>query len=118
MDDCFPLAFGVPALLMAVSIVIFVGGKFLYKIVPHQGNMLVKVFQCIAVSSINLTHELFYHQIFFQSAIKNKKVEKATNPKEHWLEYAESIHGKKLVLETKILLNVLVLYLPLPFFWA
>lgn len=26
--------------------------------------------------------------------------------------------GRKLVLETRILLNVLVLYLPLPFFWA
>lgn len=41
-----------------------------------------------------------------------------TNPKEYWLEYAESTHGRKLVLETKILLNVLVLYLPLPFFWT
>jgi dipeptide/tripeptide permease len=49
MVGCFPLAFGVPAVLMIVSIVIFVGGKFLYKIVPPQGNMLVKVFQCIAV---------------------------------------------------------------------
>lgn len=28
------------------------------------------------------------------------------------------MYGRKLVLETKILLNVLVLYLPLPFFWA
>lgn len=49
MDDCFPLAFGVPAMLMIVSILIFVGGKFLYKILPHQGNMLVKVFNCIVV---------------------------------------------------------------------
>lgn len=45
-------------------------------------------------------------------------MEKKTNPKEHWLDYAESTFGRKLVLETKILLNVLVLYLPLPFFWA
>lgn len=50
MDDCFPLAFGVPAVLMAASIVIFIGGKFLYKILPIQGNMLVKVFKCIVVS--------------------------------------------------------------------
>lgn len=40
------------------------------------------------------------------------------NPKEHWLEYAEEKHGKKLVMETKILLNVLILFVPLPFFWA
>lgn len=50
MDDCFPLAFGVPAALMALSIVIFLAGKFLYKILPNQGNMLVKVVKCIAVS--------------------------------------------------------------------
>jgi dipeptide/tripeptide permease len=34
------------------------------------------------------------------------------------LDYAEAKHGKKLVMETKILLNVFVLYLPLPLFWA
>lgn len=34
------------------------------------------------------------------------------------MDYAEATYGKKLVLETKILLNVLVLFLPLPFFWA
>lgn len=50
MDECFPLGFGLPAVLMAISIVIFLAGKFLYKILPHQGNMLVKVTRCISVS--------------------------------------------------------------------
>jgi solute carrier family 15 oligopeptide transporter 1 len=49
-NDCFPLGFGLPAALMAVSILIFLGGKFLYKIVPPQGNMFVKVCKCIGVS--------------------------------------------------------------------
>lgn len=44
--------------------------------------------------------------------------EKTTKPREHWLDYSELIHGKKLVLETKILLNVLVLFTPLPIFWS
>lgn len=44
--------------------------------------------------------------------------EKKTNPRDHWLDYAEEAYGKKLVMETKILLNVLVLFAPLPFFWA
>lgn len=52
MDDCFPLAFGVPAILMALAIIIFVTGKPLYKILPNQGNMLVKVCSCIFVSLI------------------------------------------------------------------
>lgn len=53
-EDCYPLAFGLPAVLMAVSILIFLAGKFLYKILPNQGNMLVKVCSCIAVSIIKL----------------------------------------------------------------
>lgn len=36
----------------------------------------------------------------------------------HWLDYAEPQHGKQLVYDTKILLNVLVLYVPIPFYWA
>lgn len=50
MIDCFPLGFGLPAALMAVSILIFLSGKFLYKIVPPQGNMFLKVCKCIGVS--------------------------------------------------------------------
>lgn len=34
------------------------------------------------------------------------------------MDYAEPIYGRQLVLDTKILLNILVLYIPLPFFWA
>lgn len=49
MDDCYPLAFGVPAVLMMAAIIFFVMGKFLYKILPNQGNMLVKVSRCISV---------------------------------------------------------------------
>lgn len=53
MDDCFPLAFGVPAVLMVVAILFFFGGKFLYKILPNQGNMVVKVSRCISVGFLN-----------------------------------------------------------------
>ncbi|XP_070494678.1 peptide transporter family 1-like [Chironomus tepperi] len=100
MDDCFPFGFGLPAILMAVSIVIFISGKFMYRILPIQGNMFVKILKCIG------------------NAVSTSKKEKATNPRNHWLEYAEPKFGKKLVMETKILLNVLVLYIPLPIFWA
>lgn len=44
--------------------------------------------------------------------------EKKTNPKPHWLDYAVEKHGQQLVNEVKVLLNVLVLYIPLPVFWS
>ncbi|GAB0094456.1 peptide transporter family 1 [Sergentomyia squamirostris] len=99
-DTCFSLAFGVPAILMFTSIIIFVAGKFLYVLKPPAGNMLVKVSSCIG------------------NAISVRRKERKTNPREHWLDYAEEKHGKQLITEIKTLFNVLVLYIPLPVFWA
>ncbi|KAG5683602.1 hypothetical protein PVAND_012875 [Polypedilum vanderplanki] len=100
MIDCYPLGFGLPAVLMSVAIIIFLIGKPMYKILPNQGNMFVKVCGCIA------------------NAISTRAKEKNTNPCEHWLDYAEAKYGRKLVMETKTLLKLLVLYIPLPLFWA
>lgn len=99
-DDCFSLAFGVPGVLMITSVLIFVLGKPLYKITAPAGNMFMKVSKCI------------------WTAIRTRSREKAVNPREHWLDYSEKRWGQQLVDETKILLNVLRLYIPLPVFWA
>lgn len=48
-DTCYSLAFGVPGILMCISIVIFIAGKFLYKVVPPAGNVVVLVTKCIGV---------------------------------------------------------------------
>lgn len=48
-DDCFPAAFGLPALLMIISIFVFAFGKFFYKTMPVHGNMLARVFCCVGV---------------------------------------------------------------------
>lgn len=38
--------------------------------------------------------------------------------KEHWLDYAELKYGHDLVDDVKSLMKILILYIPLPFFWA
>lgn len=43
---------------------------------------------------------------------------KGTAKREHWLDYAEEKCGKQIVADTKILLKVMVLYIPVPLFWA
>lgn len=99
-DDCFSLGFFVPAALMATSIVIFIAGSFLYVHKPGGGNMMVKVSKCVWTG--------------FTGKLKHGKV----NPKPHWLDHAVDNYGQQLVDETKILLNVLLLYIPLPIFWT
>ena len=49
-DTCFPLAFGVPALLMVLSLLIFVAGYPRYRILPvREGNqnLLIQVASCL-----------------------------------------------------------------------
>jgi dipeptide/tripeptide permease len=68
-------------------------------------------FSCI---SINLISKIF------QSGISGKLKETywKSTPKSHWLDYAEDQFGAKVVMETKTVVNILVLYIPLPVYWA
>lgn len=36
----------------------------------------------------------------------------------HWLDYAQQKHGKQLVNDTKLVLNALVMFLPIPIYWS
>ncbi|XP_033172535.1 peptide transporter family 1 isoform X3 [Drosophila mauritiana] len=98
--NCYPLAFGVPAVLMIVSVIIFVLGRSLYKMKPPAGNMVVLVSSTI------------------WTALTTKCKEKKTNPREHWLDYADRKYDRQLIDDVKVLMRVLFLYLPLPVFWA
>jgi len=96
-DTCYSLAFGIPAILMAVATVIIIMGKPLYTMKPPQGNILTRV-----ISSIGY-------------ALK-KKV--AGDPAEHWMDLAKDKYEPQLVEDVKCVLRVLLLYLPLPMWWA
>ncbi|XP_055915652.1 peptide transporter family 1-like isoform X2 [Eupeodes corollae] len=98
--DCFSLAFSVPAVLMVLSLIIFIAGKRLYVIKPPSGNMILGVSQCVS------------------QAIRGRFREGKKTPSIHWLDYAEGKCSRKLIEDTKSLLKILVLYLPLPVFWA
>ncbi|KAK2541354.1 Slc15a1 [Columba guinea] len=69
---CYPLAFGVPAALMAVSLIVFIIGSKMYKKVRPQGNIMIEVFKCIGFAIKNR----FRH--------RSKEFPK----REHWLDWA------------------------------
>ncbi|XP_043929623.1 solute carrier family 15 member 2-like [Protopterus annectens] len=100
--DCFALAFGVPAALMVVALVVFIGGSGMYYKSPPQGNILADVSKCIGF------------------AIKNRWRHRSSQyPKrKHWLDWAEEKYSKRLIKEIKMVTRVLFLYIPLPMFWA
>lgn len=49
--DCYPAGFGLPAVLMIFATVIFLAGRFLYKIKRFEGNSITKVLGCVWVSA-------------------------------------------------------------------
>ncbi|XP_071426515.1 solute carrier family 15 member 1-like [Pithys albifrons albifrons] len=99
---CYPLAFGVPAILMAVALIVFVIGSKMYKKVKPEGNVMLQVCKCIGFAIKNR----FRH--------RSKKFPK----REHWLDWASEKYDKRLIAQTKMVLKVLFLYIPLPMFWA
>uniref|UniRef100_A0A8C8VQ73 Solute carrier family 15 member 1 n=1 Tax=Pelusios castaneus TaxID=367368 RepID=A0A8C8VQ73_9SAUR len=101
-QQCYPLAFGVPAALMAVSLVVFILGSRMYKKARPQGNIMLQVSKCIGFAVKNR----FRHR------------SKQFPRREHWLDWASEKYDKRLIAQTKMVLKVLFLYIPLPMFWA
>ncbi|XP_038615065.1 solute carrier family 15 member 1 isoform X2 [Tachyglossus aculeatus] len=101
-QSCYPLAFGVPAALMAVALVVFILGSGMYKKVQPQGNIMAKVAGCISFAIKNR----FNHR------------SKAFPKRKHWLDWASEKYDDRLIAQTKMVLKVMFLYIPLPMFWA
>ncbi|XP_059935764.1 solute carrier family 15 member 1 [Mesoplodon densirostris] len=99
---CYPLAFGVPAALMAVALIVFVIGSGMYKKVQPQGNVMAEVARCVGF------------------AIKNRVRHRSKRfPKrEHWLDWAQEKYDERLISQIKMVTRVMFLYIPLPMFWA
>ncbi|XP_018598531.2 solute carrier family 15 member 2-like isoform X1 [Scleropages formosus] len=99
--DCYALAFGVPAALMIIALVVFVAGSTLYTKSPPGGNVLLDVCKCIGF------------------ALRNRWRNSSREPRRaHWLDWAQEKYSKRLIYEIKMVLRVLVLFIPLPMFWA
>ncbi|XP_057191603.1 solute carrier family 15 member 1 [Triplophysa rosa] len=101
-QKCYPLAFGVPAALMVVSLVVFIAGSGMYVKTAPEGNIMWSVCQCIGF------------------AIKNRFRHRSSRypEREHWMDWADEKYDKLLIAQIKMVLKVLFLYIPLPMFWT
>lgn len=97
-ENCYPLAFGIPAILMICSAAIFFAGSRMYKKIPPTGNLIGRVFRCI------------FH------GIKGKITHPDKRP--HWLDHSLGHFEPDFIEEVKRLLKVLIICVPLPLYWA
>ncbi|XP_036396014.1 solute carrier family 15 member 1-like [Megalops cyprinoides] len=101
-QKCYSLAFGVPAALMVVALLVFIVGSSMYTKAAPKGNIMLEVCKCIGF------------------ALKNRfRHRSKQHPKrEHWMDWANEKYDKLLIAQIKMVLKVLFLYIPLPMFWA
>ena len=100
-SDCYPLSFGVSTFFIVLSILsILIGTKY-YKPEPKNkdGNIIIRTFGCVIHAALNK----------FRGINKNKT---------HWLECADDKYSPDLIFDVKLLLRLLLLFLPVPIFWA
>ncbi|VDN35255.1 unnamed protein product [Gongylonema pulchrum] len=96
-EYCFPLAFGVPGVLMLLAFILFVSGWRYYKIAPAaKGNVVFSVFCCIIYAAKKKISALF----------------KGQDKVEHWLDYAASKYSNYFLSGVKSLVAVSVLFGP------
>ncbi|XP_076012735.1 solute carrier family 15 member 2 isoform X2 [Genypterus blacodes] len=88
-------------LITPILRVVFGAGSALYKKTPPQGNIFLEVCNCIGFA--------------INSRWRRSKCDSQRN---HWLDWAEEKYSKRLIQEIKMVLRILVLYIPLPMFWA
>lgn len=100
MDNCYPLAFGIPAIAMVVALIILIAGRGFYIHKKPTDNVFSKICGCI----------------FMGIRMKIKKSK--TEPKDHWMDYSREKYDHELVDATKKVLRILIIFLPIPLYWA
>uniref|UniRef100_A0A914XMW3 Oligopeptide transporter 1 n=1 Tax=Plectus sambesii TaxID=2011161 RepID=A0A914XMW3_9BILA len=118
-DSCYPLAFGIPAVLMVVATVFFVGGSFWYKKYPPKENVIFEVIKGIKTALANKRHFNVKRPHWMDHYLDNHSCEsdikcielKSTGKK-------NKCHKRQFVDDVKSLLRVMVMYVPVPMFWA
>ncbi|XP_048525946.1 peptide transporter family 1-like isoform X3 [Dendroctonus ponderosae] len=99
-DTCYALGFGFPALLMVLSILLFVLGKTFYKLKTPKRNIMLEFVQCS------------------WCALLARLRRRAPKHHHHWLDYGKQDFDSKLIQDMKVVFAILLLFVPLPIFWS
>lgn len=101
-EPCYELGFGVSALLMILSLGMFILGKPIYTIrTPPKKNIILQFLKCM-VYALN----------------KKYACSSPAEYKSHWLDYAEDEFPPRLITDMKTVFAILFVFIPLPLFWS
>ncbi|GMT28701.1 hypothetical protein PFISCL1PPCAC_19998, partial [Pristionchus fissidentatus] len=100
-DTCFPLAFGVPGVLMLIALIIFVAGSRFYKrIRPRGSNVASQLLSCASVA----IHKKWKGETCVEGG--------------DWISLAASEHSLSTIRSLRSFIAVSTVFAPIVLFWA
>lgn len=107
--SCYPLALGVPAILMACALAIFLLGWRKYKYPPRSGNVMVRVSKAVGLALWTKTKRIFGRGVAAASAVPGPS---------HWIYLAREKYPMNFLADVEKIMAVLKIGLPMCLFWA
>eukprot|EP00047_Mylnosiga_fluctuans_P017522 m.62122 g.62122 ORF g.62122 m.62122 type:complete len:715 (-) comp7121_c0_seq1:80-2224(-) len=103
VSECYPLAFGLPTILMIMAVVLFYMGRGLYQHHIPKRNIILDTVKAIYTGA--------------RCHVKDHWIE-GNGGARRWLDYAEPTFGKDFIKQIRSLATVLLIFLPMPLYWT
>ncbi|XP_061378372.1 peptide transporter family 1-like [Danaus plexippus] len=97
--DCYSLPFGVSALIILISIIIFVSAKNWYIMRKSEGDKVIRFVKCILLG------------------VRNKVLRKKSEH-QNWLDSTEPTYDRGFIQDVRKTISILTMFIALPMFWA
>ncbi|WKY16620.1 hypothetical protein Q1695_001340 [Nippostrongylus brasiliensis] len=119
-DSCYPMAFGIPAILMILATCLFMAGSFWYKKPPPKENIFAEVARVMGRSIANKFHSKTKKEHWLDNYFDTHVCESDPKCLDYRLEVGNknACQKKSFIDDVKSLLRVLIMFLPVPMFWA
>ncbi|EGC38988.1 hypothetical protein DICPUDRAFT_27701, partial [Dictyostelium purpureum] len=110
------LAFGIPAVFLTISTIIFVSGSSHYVKRPVTESILLTAAKVVGFA-IREKYRQFKAK-YFKRTVYNNPFDRNNGEDKSWLDLSKVQYDPDTVDSIKCALNVLTVFIPLPFFWA
>jgi dipeptide/tripeptide permease len=102
-QSCYPLAFGVPAILMFVALIVFAAGSKVYKKEAPSNNVVVMFLSLIGTAFGRRVKAIF---------------QRTSHQYPYWLYWASDKYETSFIEDSRRVLGVFAVFAPVCFFWA
>jgi solute carrier family 15 oligopeptide transporter 1 len=113
---CYPLAFGIPAILMVAATLVFISGSYMYVNRPMGNNVLYTFFNVIYIACRTKITGKRSSLEYSEEAVEDTE-ESKSSVQDHWVYSASYKYSNTVLSDIKAVLSVIKIFFPVSFFW-